>query len=128
MALTALPPKSELPGTGVAIVARSDARLGVGTMSGLRPGDAHVIRNAGGCVNDDTLHSLRLSQTVGGTSEILLVHHEDCAALGDPADDLRACLIRLRDNQELPHTDVVRGFVSTRGGAPREIRPERAEN
>ncbi|MFI9102371.1 carbonic anhydrase [Streptomyces fildesensis] len=128
VALTALPPKPELPGTGVAIVTGSDARPGVETMFGLRPGDAHVIRNAGGCVNDDTLHSLRLSQTVGGTSEILLVHHEDCAALGDPADDLRACLIRLRDNQELPHTDVVRGFVYTRGGALREIRPERAEN
>ncbi|MCZ4119144.1 hypothetical protein [Streptomyces sp. H39-S7] len=69
-----------------------------------------------------------MSQILGGTSEILLVHHEDCAALGDPADDLRACLIRLRDNHELPHTDVVRGFVYTRGGALREIRPERAEN
>jgi carbonic anhydrase len=100
-----------------------DARLAVETMFGLRPGDAHVIRNAGGCVTDDTLRSLRLSQLRGGTREIVLVHHEDCAALEDPAADLHVCLDRIHHDTELPHTDVVRGFVYTRGGALREIRP-----
>ncbi|MGW3247494.1 carbonic anhydrase [Streptomyces sp. NPDC001070] len=122
--LTPLAPEKKQPQTGVAIVACMDARLGVETMFGLRPGDAHVIRNAGGCVNDDTLRSLRLSQLRGGTREIVLVHHEDCAALSDPADDLRACMARLRAGTELPHTELVRGFLYTRGGALREIRPE----
>jgi carbonic anhydrase len=55
----------------------------------------------------------------------VLVHHEDCAALSDPDADLRECLDLLRTSNELPHTDVVRGFVYTRGGALREIRPDR---
>jgi carbonic anhydrase len=54
-----------------------------------------------------------------------LVHHEDCAALSDPDADLRKCLDRLCKSKALPHTDVVRGFIYTRGGALREIRPDR---
>lgn len=124
--LMPLDPGKKRPLTGVAIVACMDARLGVETMFGLRPGDADVIRNVGGCVNEDSLRSLRLSQLRGGTREIVLVHHEDCTALGDPADDLRACMTRLRDSTELPHTEEVRGFLYTRGGALREIRLEGA--
>ncbi|MFD3457767.1 carbonic anhydrase [Streptomyces sp. NPDC058691] len=122
-ALVPLDPRKRDPQTRVAIVACMDARLGVETMFGLRPGDADVIRNAGGCVTDDTLRSLRLSQLRGGTREIVLVHHEDCPALSDPDEDLRACMTRLGDNAELPHTEAVRGFLYTRGGALREIRP-----
>jgi carbonic anhydrase len=122
-ALTPLDPELRRPRTGVAIVACMDARLGVETMFGLRPGDAHVIRNAGGCVTGDTLHSLQLSQTRGGTREVLLVHHEDCAALSDPATDLQVCMARLHKSEGLPHTDVVRGFIYTRSGALRELRP-----
>jgi carbonic anhydrase len=122
--LVPLDSDARTPRTGVAIVACMDARLAVETMFGLRPGDAHVIRNAGGCVNDDTLHSLLVSQLRGGTSEIVLVHHEDCAAVSDPAADLPACVERIRTSRELLHTDVVRAFVYTRGGALREIRPD----
>jgi carbonic anhydrase len=133
MALDPLDSDKRMPRTGVAIVACMDARLGIETMFGLRAGDAHVIRNAGGCATADTLRSLRLSQIVGGTREILLVHHEDCAALAetgtDPDADLRECVEIVRTSNELPHTEMVRGFVYTRGGALREIRPERrAEN
>ncbi|WP_127358608.1 carbonic anhydrase [Actinacidiphila soli] len=124
-ALTPLDPEKRRPLTRVAIVACMDARLGIETMFGLRAGDAHVIRNAGGCITSDTLRSLRLSQIRGGTREIVLVHHEDCAALSDPDADLRECLDLLRTSNELPHTDVVRGFIYTRGGALREIRPDR---
>ncbi|WP_431966788.1 carbonic anhydrase [Actinacidiphila sp. bgisy160] len=127
-ALTPIDLKRKRPRTGVAIVACMDARLGVEAMFGLRPGDADVIRNAGGCVTPDTLRSLRLSQLRGGTREIVLVHHEDCEALGAPAEDLRACITRLLGATELPRTEVVRGFLYTRGGALRELRPERAEH
>jgi carbonic anhydrase len=121
--LVPLDSAERIPRTGVAIVACMDARLAVEAMFGLRPGDAHVIRNAGGCVNDDTLRSLRVSQLRGGTSEIVLVHHEDCAAVSDPATDLAVCARRIRTSRELPHTEAVRAFVYTRGGALREIRP-----
>ena len=52
---------------------------------GLEPGDAHVIRNAGGVVTTDTLRSLAISQHVLGTREVVLVHHTRCGMEG--ADD-----------------------------------------
>ena len=47
-------------------------------MLGLEVGDAHVIRNAGGVITEDTIRSLTISQHVLGTREILLVHHTQC--------------------------------------------------
>ncbi|HEX9316474.1 MAG TPA: carbonic anhydrase, partial [Actinomycetota bacterium] len=41
------------PSRQVAVVACMDARLDVYRILGLRPGEAHVIRNAGGVVTDD---------------------------------------------------------------------------
>lgn len=82
-----------------------------------------MIRNVGGCVTDDVIRSLAVSQSRGGTREIVLLHHEDCAAVADPADDLRRCLARLR-RARLPHTDAIRGFVYEVGGALRESLPE----
>ena len=122
-----LDPGARSPASGVAVLACMDARLGVEAMFALRPGDAHVIRNAGGCVTPDALDSLRLSQLRGGTREVVLVHHEDCAALDDPAGDLVRCLERLAESPRLPHRDVVRGFLYTRGGELREVRTRRAE-
>ena len=43
------------PARKVAVVACMDARLNVYGMLGLSEGDAHVIRNAGGAVTDDTI-------------------------------------------------------------------------
>ena len=45
------------------------------------PGDAHVIRNAGGRASDDALRSLTLSQRLLGTTEIHVIHHTDCGML-----------------------------------------------
>lgn len=41
---------------------------------GLKEGDAHVIRNAGGRVSD-ALRSVIISQQLLGTREIVVVHH-----------------------------------------------------
>ena len=50
------------PALGLAIVACMDARLNVYRALGLKEGDAHVIRNAGGVVSDDAIRSLVISQ------------------------------------------------------------------
>ena len=47
-------------------------------MLGLDVGDAHVIRNAGGVITEDTIRSLTISQHLLGTREIMLVHHTEC--------------------------------------------------
>jgi carbonic anhydrase len=70
------------PSAGVAVVACMDARLDVYALFGLQPGEAHVIRNAGGIVTEDTLRSLALSQRLLETTEIVLVHHTSCGLLG----------------------------------------------
>ncbi|TMB66658.1 MAG: carbonic anhydrase, partial [Chloroflexi bacterium] len=41
------------PAKQLAVIACMDARLNVEPTLGLQPGDAHVIRNAGGLVTDD---------------------------------------------------------------------------
>jgi carbonic anhydrase len=66
------------PARRVAVVACMDSRMPLFGMLGLEVGDAHVIRNAGGVITEDTIRSLTISQHVLGTREILLVHHTEC--------------------------------------------------
>ena len=121
----------------VAVVACMDSRLDVFAVLGLTPGDAHVIRNAGGIVTEDTIRSLAISQRLLGTEEIILIHHTDCGMLSftddglcrtleeetgtrptwepgtftDLADDIRRSVTRIKSSPFVPHTDAVRGFV-----------------
>jgi carbonic anhydrase len=66
------------PARKVAVVACMDSRMPLFGMLGLAIGDAHVIRNAGGVVTEDTLRSLTISQHLLGTRSVVLVHHTDC--------------------------------------------------
>jgi carbonic anhydrase len=61
----------------VAIVTCMDARLDPARFLGLEAGDAHVIRNAGGCAAE-ALRSLAVSQHLLGTNEIAVIRHTDC--------------------------------------------------
>jgi len=62
----------------LAILTCMDARIDVSALLGLRPGDAHVIRNAGGRASKDALHSLAVSQAVMKTREVMVIHHTEC--------------------------------------------------
>jgi len=125
------------PAAEVAIVACMDARLHVESLFGLRPGEAHVLRNAGGTVTDDVIRGLIISQRLMGTRHILLVHHTECgmSAIDEPGlraslradtgrepafpllgfadveEDVRESMARLRACPFLPVRDQVRGFV-----------------
>ena len=125
------------PAKRVAIVACMDARLNPYGLLGLREGDAHVIRNAGGVITDDEIRSLAISQRLLGTEEIMLIHHTDCGMLtfGDddfrrqvqedtgikpewPAEsfddldgDVRQSIARIKASPFIPQKDHVRGFV-----------------
>src|SRR5947209_18565827 len=80
------------PRLKVAIVTCMDARIDPARVLGLEPGDAHVIRNAGGVVTDDALRSLSISQHRLGTEEILVIQHTRCGLMSFTdeqfADDL----------------------------------------
>jgi carbonic anhydrase len=65
----------------VAILACMDARILPSRALGLKEGDAHIIRNAGGVVTDDAIRSLAISQHMLGTEEILVIQHTDCGLL-----------------------------------------------
>lgn len=125
------------PSRHVAVLACMDARLNVYAILGLKDGEAHVIRNAGGVVTDDEIRSLAISQRLLGTREIILIHHTDCGMLTftddgfkraiqdetgikpewaaesftDLDEDVRQSLARIRANPFVVHKDSVRGFV-----------------
>src|ERR1700746_3231395 len=125
------------PAKGTAVVACMDARLNVYAILGLREGESHVIRNAGGVVTDDEIRSLAISQRLLGTTEIILIHHTDCGmltftddafkrsiqdetaikpgwaaeAFTDLDEDVRQSIARIKASPFIPHQDAVRGVV-----------------
>jgi carbonic anhydrase len=54
------------PARKLAVLTCMDTRLSIRTL-GLKTGDAHIIRNAGGIVTDDALRSLIVSHYLLGT-------------------------------------------------------------
>src|ERR1700744_6081119 len=125
------------PASHAAVIACMDARLNVYAILGLREGQAHVIRNAGGVVTGDEIRSLAISQRLLGTTEVILIHHTDCGMLTftDDAfkraiqDDtgikpewaaeaftnldeaVRQSVARIKASPFIPHKDSIRGFV-----------------
>lgn len=77
------------PLSGLAILACMDARLDVEEALGLRTGDAHIIRNAGGLATDDAIRSLIVSQERLGTSEVLVIGHTGCGLEGADETEIR---------------------------------------
>ena len=87
--------KGELPmppGRKLAILTCMDARLIPSLFAGLKEGDAHVIRNAGGRASDDAIRSLVISYKLLGTREWIVIHHTDCGMLTF-TDDVMAELL-----------------------------------
>lgn len=80
------------PSRHLAVVACMDARLAVEDLFGLQTGEAHIIRNAGGVVSEDTIRSLVISHHLLDTREIILVHHTRCGMLAFTDDLLKAGL------------------------------------
>jgi carbonic anhydrase len=66
-----------------------DARLDVEEALGLRTGDAHIIRNAGGLATEDAIRSLIISQQFLGTEEIVVIGHTGCGLHGADEGGLR---------------------------------------
>ena len=78
------------PARHIAVVACMDSRLDVEETLGLRTGDAHIIRNAGGLVTDDVIRSLIVSVELLGTQEIVLIEHTRCGLQDLDEDAFRA--------------------------------------
>ncbi|MCY2959084.1 MAG: carbonic anhydrase [Planctomycetota bacterium] len=138
------------PARHLAIVACMDSRMPIFAILGLRSGEAHILRNAGGVVTDDVIRSLIISQRLMGTREIVLVHHTDCGltkisedtlraelerdtgirprfafeSFQDPYADVRQSIRRLQTSPFLKYRDRIRGFVyDVSSGLLREVEP-----
>ena len=136
------------PASGLAVVVCMDARLETGRLLGLEPGEAHVIRNAGGIVTDDVVRSLTISQRKLATREIMVVQHTKCGMVtfsgeefrdeleretgdrpgfemgtfSDLEQSVRDSVAKLKACPFLLHLETVRGFVyEVESGRLREV-------
>lgn len=126
-----------VPALHLAVVTCMDARIKVFDVFGLRHGEAHILRNAGGVVTDDVLRSLAISQRKLETREVIVMQHTSCGlsmvtedtfkdeieadtglrppwaveAFRDVTDSVRQSVERVRRSPFVPHRDQVRGFV-----------------
>ena len=89
------------PARGFAILTCMDARLDPAKYAGLKEGDAHVIRNAGGRASDDAIRSLVISYKLLGTAEWFVVHHTDCGMEFFTDDVMRGLLSSSLDTAAL---------------------------
>jgi carbonic anhydrase len=137
------------PAMRLAVLTCMDARVDPAALLGLRPGDAHVIRNAGGRASPDAIAAVAISQALLGTRVVMVLHHTDCAmgrmgaqelaarieaATGHPFSEpldtftgAEAAVIedveRLRASTALAHRDHIRGFLyDLAAGAVTEVR------
>ena len=108
------------PGRKLAVLACMDARLTVEAVLGLRTGDAHVIRNAGGLATDDAIRSLSVSQRLLGTDEVVVVMHDGCGLLGASEDSYARALAAdgARPSWRLGAFDDVEEAQAEEFGAP----------
>jgi carbonic anhydrase len=143
-----LPPAKKL-----FVLACMDARLHVSKILGLKEGDAHVFRNAGGVATMDAIRSLAISQRLLGTEEVVLIHHTDCGMLTFKDDevsaqieedtgirppfrleaftnlekDVRQSIARIKASPFIPHKDKIRGFIyDVKSGRLNEVAVEAA--
>jgi carbonic anhydrase len=123
---------------GVAMVTCMDSRIDPLGMIGLRPGDAKILRNAGGRVSDATLLALVVGVHLLGVRRILVVQHTRCAmasatetelhdrlsaatgrdtswlsieVIADQVATLRADVARIRDHPLIDSGVAAAGFV-----------------
>ena len=129
-----------------------DSRMDLEQLLGLRVGDAHMIRNAGGLATDDAVRSLILSTHLLGTRSIAIIQHTECGlmsitdeefrgrlststgkdasqlefhAFSDLDQNVREQVGRVKRDPFLPKQIEVRGFVyDVKRGSLREVKTD----
>jgi carbonic anhydrase len=124
------------PSLQLAVLTCMDSRIDIFGALGLKLGEAHLVRNAGGIASDDAIRSLLLSQWLLGTRTIMVIHHTRCGlesfdestlaeeianelrvkppfrlgAYSDVEEDTRLTVRALRESPFLSDSEI-RGFV-----------------
>lgn len=110
---------SKLPEKHVFVLACMDARVDPLPLLGLRLGDAHVVRNAGGRVTDDIIRSLVLSSALLGTRYAVVLHHTDCGMRAPSDEHVRA---RLRERGIYAGSMAIGSFDDLDGSVRSDVR------
>lgn len=71
---------------GLCLITCMDTRIEPLPMLGLVPGDAKILRNAGGRVMPEVLRSVVLATAFLGVTRVAVMHHTDCAMTKLDAD------------------------------------------
>lgn len=79
---------------GIAIVTCIDSRIDPLGITGLRPGDAKILRNAGARVSTDVLRTLALASFLLGVNRALIMPHTDCRMASVTEDAIHARIAR----------------------------------
>jgi len=126
-----------VPSLHLAVLTCMDARIKVFDVFGLKHGEVHILRNAGGVATEDMLRSRAITPRKLQTREVIVMQHTSCGLMTitedgfkdeleqdtglrptwavesfrDVTDSVRQSVERVRRSPFVPHTDQVRGFV-----------------
>jgi carbonic anhydrase len=81
--LSGLEPRAQ---RGLCVLTCMDSRIEPLAMLGLKPGDAKILRNAGGRVTDEVVATLLVAVYLLGVDRLMVVAHTKCR-MNAPSDD-----------------------------------------
>jgi len=111
------------PGKKLCVVTCMDSRIDVFKCFGLRHGDAHVIRNAGGRISE-ALRSVAISQNLLGTEEVAIIHHTECGVMSFTDEQMKAEIIKQRGDDNVEDQEAVKKVISPMPMLSFQGRPE----
>lgn len=94
------------PSRRLVVVTCMDARIDTLAVLGLKPGQAHVLRNAGGRVSDDVIRSLLVSTRLLGVQHVLVMHHTGCGMASISRREVREILADI-DEEHWEHFELL---------------------
>jgi carbonic anhydrase len=77
---------------GLAVLTCMDSRIEPLAMLGLTPGDAKILRNAGGRVTDEVLGTLVVARHLLGVERLMVIAHTNCRMVAADPQELRAAI------------------------------------
>ncbi|MDA0271259.1 MAG: carbonic anhydrase [Chloroflexi bacterium] len=83
-----------------------DSRFPAQSIVGLRLGEAHTVRNAGGRASEDAIRSLVVSAHALGTRGCVVIHHTNCGLHGATNDGLRE-KVNAATGEDASHIDFL---------------------
>ena len=121
------------------VITCMDARINVEAALGLKPGEAHILRNAGASVTEDVLRSAIISTNLMEVTQIMVINHTRCGMMNCTDHELRRQftkkygkavvapnsfftiddlslhaqeqVAKLKDHPWIPEATVIRGFT-----------------